>query len=1086
MSALSSSSTRPLSTRLRCHFLLVAILLAIAPSSRAQVRVWQGVLEIPVYEEGAPDPNPSFDQFAGNRFNYPYTLRTEITDHRVAKKLRAVYLENEYLKCSVLPDIGGHVYTCIDKINGQPMFYANPSIKKARIGYRGAWAAFGIEFNFPVSHNWVSMSPVNFAFGQHPDGSASITVGNIDRVYGMEWCVELILRPGSSVLEERVRLSNRSDVRHRFYWWNNAAVRVWDDSHVEYPMRFAATHGFAEVQPWPVDSTGKDLSVIKNETDGPVSLFVHGSREEFMGIWNPHTNTGIAHFADYASLPAKKIWSWGVDPDGLDWRKVLSDDNSAYAEVQAGLFRNQETYAFLEPRRSIEFSEYWAPVRDTGGISRANTNGIVHLERSGSNLEISLNVNRRIPAARIQLLDEKKSLLAEKVDLAPDKTWKSRVQVPNQSRKYTFVLSSADSIELLRQTEGTYDWVPESEISVGLQKNYVFPEVAARSEDDWLQFGNTAELNSNLLAAAQTYRDALSKFPASYELMKAAGRLDAALYRFDEALPVLAAAHGRNTTDAEVSYYLGIAYEGVAREREAANAYEAAMRSPIHRSAAALQLGELTARQGDLRKAVDLLTESARLSEGDFRAAEERIALLRAAGKSDLARRLASDLIVRDVLSDFLREEIGNPDLAHLSADPYRVLAVATQYANLGLYRKALDVVSRQYPRVDSDRSEPGTVLPQENPLVVYFRGYCQEKLGETGAADFAIASQLSTLYVFPSTLAHKQALEAALGSNVNDATAHYLLGTWYFARAKTSEALREWQSALKLNPKMPALQASLGLALLHVQHDSSAAREVFEQGIQADPRNVVNYFGSVAASALLGKSPQTRVQTLERYPDLKHMPTPLVYELALNRAEAGDFNSALELFHDRFFGREEGGTNVRQVWIEVNLLRAQALAKKNECTPAVGAVEQLASPVPGMAFTQDGMETFANTARANYVRGEVLAACGKLDQASRYFAAASRATATTDLLWAWAAVRRQTGFDAAQWQTRLSSAASKAKADSERSSNPSWWLYNAGALQVAAGKTEEGQSELREALLQPETQMSHHFARLVLEGLAP
>jgi len=104
------------------------------------------------------------------------------------------------------------------------MFYANPSIKKARIGYRGAWAAFGIEFNFPVSHNWMSMSPVDFAFGSHDDGSASVIVGNIDRVYGMEWSVELILRPGSTVLQQRVRLSNRSDVRHRFYWWNNAAV----------------------------------------------------------------------------------------------------------------------------------------------------------------------------------------------------------------------------------------------------------------------------------------------------------------------------------------------------------------------------------------------------------------------------------------------------------------------------------------------------------------------------------------------------------------------------------------------------------------------------------------------------------------------------------------------------------------------------------------------------------------------------------------------------------------------------------------------------------------------------------------------
>ena len=128
---------------------------------QAQVRVWEGVLNLPAYEEGAPDPNPSFDQFAIGRFSYPYTLRKQITDQRAEHRWRAIYLENEYLKCSVLPDLGGHIYTCADKISGQPMFYANPSIKKARIGYRGAWAAFGVEFNFPVSHNWVSMSPVD-------------------------------------------------------------------------------------------------------------------------------------------------------------------------------------------------------------------------------------------------------------------------------------------------------------------------------------------------------------------------------------------------------------------------------------------------------------------------------------------------------------------------------------------------------------------------------------------------------------------------------------------------------------------------------------------------------------------------------------------------------------------------------------------------------------------------------------------------------------------------------------------------------------------------------------------------------------
>jgi membrane carboxypeptidase/penicillin-binding protein PbpC len=168
------------------------------------------------------------------------------------------------------PDIA---FADVDKVNGKPMFYANPSIKKANIGYRGAWAAFGVEYNFPVSHNWMSLSPIDFAFSQNADGSASVIVGNVDRVYGMHWTVEMLLHPKSTVLEQRVILSNRSDVRHRFYWWNNAAVEVWDDSRVQYPMRFAASHGFAEVQPWPMDSTGRDLSIIRNQTDGPVSLF---------------------------------------------------------------------------------------------------------------------------------------------------------------------------------------------------------------------------------------------------------------------------------------------------------------------------------------------------------------------------------------------------------------------------------------------------------------------------------------------------------------------------------------------------------------------------------------------------------------------------------------------------------------------------------------------------------------------------------------------------------------------------------------------------------------------------------------------
>ena len=137
-------------------------------------------------------------------------------------------------------------------------------------------------------------------------------------------------------------------------------------SRIEYPMRFAAcSRDSPRCRPGRSIPTEK-IRHYSDQTEGPVSLFVHGSRENFMGVWHPQTNSGTVHFADYTELPAKKIWSWGVDADGLDWRTALSDNNSAYVEVQAGLFLNQETYAFLEPRQTINFTEYWMPAREIG------------------------------------------------------------------------------------------------------------------------------------------------------------------------------------------------------------------------------------------------------------------------------------------------------------------------------------------------------------------------------------------------------------------------------------------------------------------------------------------------------------------------------------------------------------------------------------------------------------------------------------------------------------------------------------------------------------------------------------------------
>jgi tetratricopeptide (TPR) repeat protein len=1062
------------------------VLLFTLPLATGQVRVWQGTLTLPAYEEGLPDTNPPFDQYASGRFNYPYTLRQNVTNHRSDHVWRGLFLENEYLKCSVLPDLGGHVYTCTDKISGKPMFYENPSIKKANIGYRGAWAAFGIEFNFPVSHNWVSLSPVDFAYKHNDDGSASIQVGNIDRVYGMQWTVELVLRPGSTVLEQRVTLNNRSDVRHRFYWWNNAGVQVWDDSRIQYPMRFAASHGFRDIQPWPIDGDGTDLSLVKNHTKGPVSLFVHGSREPFMGVWNPHTRTGIVHFAAYAQLPAKKIWSWGSDADGLDWRKALSDNDSAYVEVQAGLFRNQETYAFLEPRQTISFSEFWMPVREIGGISRANLAGVVNLSRRGNALVAGLNVNQALPAATLRISTGDRTIFEAKADLVPQRTWSKEIHDADPDQKYTFDLQDVKGAILLPHKEGEYDWTPAEKIHVGPQPSYHIPEPASRTEDDWIQLGKDQELNGGLLLALETYKDALAKFPESYEASKAAGRLCASLLRFDEAKAYLERVHARDTSDGEVSYYLGISVEGLGEDHDARESYEAAYRLPAFRAAAGLRLAELSAKEGNLKEAESYLEAANRDAPDDLRTAEELVALLFAENKKEQAQELAQRWLERFPQRYFLLEQVKKSDLQHLADDADRVLNIASEYIRLGLYSPALEVLSRDYPDSIADETEPGVPAPQKHPLVAYYRAYCREKLGHSGSADYAAASKLSTTYVFPNRAEDLEVLKAAVRANPMDASAHYLLGTLYFSRGLTDGALAEWDDARRLNPQIEVLHASLGRALLHVKNDPEQALNVFQEGIHSDPRNVELYIGIDQALSILRRPPQERVAALERYPNPAKMPSHLIYELILNLSEAGDYDKAVTLFHNRFFQREEGGTNVRQVWLEVQLQRAIQLAEEEKCSAAVSLASNIANPIPDLAFTHDGLEILLASARTNYLLGAMYKRCNLPEKAEASFRRAAGKSGLEDAVWSWRAAQEMPEGRQETARDKLEETLQRARSAGEINSRTGWSLYNVAMLDRAAGRTLQAQREFQDALLFPDQMLTYHLTRLALAEKNP
>jgi tetratricopeptide (TPR) repeat protein len=1022
------------------------------------VKVWEGKLTLPVSEEGAPDPNPPFDQFATTRFNYPYTLRTTLTGRRITRDLRALFLENEYVKCSVLPDIGGHVYSCTDKINGREMFYANPSLKKQLIGYRGAWAAFGIEFNFPVSHNWMSMSPVDFATRQNADGSSSVIVGNIDRPYGMQWRVELVLRPASTVLEERVTLYNRGDYRRRYYWWNNAAAEVGDDSKIYYPMRFSASHGFTFVDTWPVNHEGLDVSVVKNHTAGPVSQFVHGSREPFMGVWHPRWNAGVVHYANYADLPGKKIWSFGVDPDGLDWRRALSDNNSGYVEIQAGLFRNQETYAFLPPQGVIRFSEFWMPVREIGGISRANLNGVVYLSREQGKLRVALNVNQAVRDAQIRVLDGARELFMKGESLDPARSFIAEVDAP-PGRKCTFELRDGAGKPLLVHTEDTYDWTPESEIHKG-------PQAEIKLQGP-LELGANQELNGELLLAMSTYIKALQNTPDDFELNKAAGRLAVTLKDYDTALRCLTSALKHRSNDPEIQYYLGHTYAQLDDAAHARAAWEGAQRQPQFRPEARIELAQLDAREGKLASALQYIREAESEQADMVRAGGIEVALLHSLGRDSEARERLEQCRREDPTNSFLRYQaikLGRIDdtlWAHLAADPERVIEGAIVYMNLGMYADAVDLLSRQYPQVGPDEAEPGTPLPQNYPLAAYYRGFCRWKLGQSGEEDYRAASKMSTRYVFPDRTTDLAVLNDAVRRDPSDATAYFLLGEIYYGGGMTKPALANWENARKLNPRIPVLHRNLGRALFVLQQDQPAI-DVFREGLKFDPANVELYTGLTQTLAILDRPAEERVRVLESYPDRATMPSPLALDLALSYAEAGKFAEAEAMFRNRHFEKEEGAANAAEVYLEVRLQEALALAQGGRVDDARRILASLSTPAEGVEFTTGALRASLEHPRLQYYEGRIESLLGNALAARESWTKAALGHGVFAVLAA-----EQLGNDS--WKTRATEMSSGNSVDS-------------GDALLALGRPEDAKRVFREVLRDPDHNLSHYRAR---RGLA-
>ena len=97
----------------------------------------------------------------------PYTQQDNYDRDRKERLFKAVILENEHLKAVFLPELGGRLWSLIDKDADRELLYRNPVFQPGNLALRNAWFSGGVEFNVSIKgHHPMTCSDIQSQIGR--------------------------------------------------------------------------------------------------------------------------------------------------------------------------------------------------------------------------------------------------------------------------------------------------------------------------------------------------------------------------------------------------------------------------------------------------------------------------------------------------------------------------------------------------------------------------------------------------------------------------------------------------------------------------------------------------------------------------------------------------------------------------------------------------------------------------------------------------------------------------------------------------------------------------------------------------------
>ena len=906
---------------LMLFLMLSNVVTAQGQESNSSPRVWEAPLSIPTYELGPPNPYPALLDWQRRKWRpvYPYPFLDTLSNKRMNKTYKAVYLENEYLRVSVLPELGGHIYQIFDKTTNRDVLYSNPVIKYAMVAIRGAWVSGGIEWNFPDGHTLTTVSPIDYAMRMESDGSAAVAVGDTERVQGMQWQVVIRLRPGQRAVETEVILNNRREVPGRYWFWSTAGAPAADDMRFVYPMREAYPHAF-----WPVFSFPKEKGVdVSKFTDVPnfLSLFARNSTRDYFGVYYEKSDWGIVHVADHREMPGKKTWTWGTDDNGNIWIDKLTDGGHQYVEFQGGRFETQMEHQFIAPHRVEHFIEHWFPVNNLGGgWDEATHDAALRINIQGSRAVVTANVNSRFSDAEFTVESGGAALRSERVKLDPAKTFSATIDLPAAAvgQPFTVTFKSKDGRELIKyRTDTPIDGNPDFKPAT---RPISDPKISTSAEQTYLE-GVALDKKSKDREARAAYEEALKRDPGFAPAHIALGLSYYRSGEYEKAATHLNQALRRNQDAPDAHYYLALVERALGRNAEAAEQLIWTVRSGHRESVSRYVLGEMALADGHPLEALENLSQSVMLDPRDLKARTMLALAERLAGRPSIAQERI-DAVVREMPIDYLARheqyEI-NKALGHegqakaswaelwrlLTREPDSVLEVAFDYAAVGRHGEARRILEEAIRRAP----EPTTAgeVKRDNPMLHYTLGYLYEQDGDRARSrsEYLVGAKGDPAFVFPHRVEEIAVLRKALAANSNDGHAAYYLGNVLASKNRDQEALEAWRDAVRLDPSNTIARRNLGRALWVTDKKEEAASQ-YQRAIAGAPEDyqlyveIGNLFAEMAAQ-------DRRVKVLESAPPSMRTHTRFIQALAAAYVDTKRFADAVTLLANNTFTSGEG-----------------------------------------------------------------------------------------------------------------------------------------------------------------------------------